>query len=93
LGFKVKFKPSYFPFVEPGLEASYYDEEHGDWIELCGGGIIRKEITKALGTDMRVIAWGAGLDRLMFKYLGINSLSELYKNDIGWLRKRKPIKL
>ncbi|MCL5101800.1 MAG: phenylalanine--tRNA ligase subunit alpha, partial [Candidatus Marsarchaeota archaeon] len=44
LGFKIKFKPSYFPFVEPGLEASYYDEEHGDWIELCGGGIIRKEI-------------------------------------------------
>ena len=93
LGFKVKFKPSYFPFVEPGLEASYYDEEHGDWIELCGGGIIRKEITKALGTDMRVIAWGAGLDRLMFKYLGISSLSELYKNDIGWLRRRKPLRL
>ncbi len=93
LGFKVKFKPSYFPFVEPGLEASYYDEEHGDWIELCGGGIIRKEITKALGTDMRVIAWGAGLDRLMFKYLKINSLSEMYKNDIGWLRRRQPIKL
>ncbi|MEM0154270.1 MAG: phenylalanine--tRNA ligase subunit alpha [Methanothrix sp.] len=93
LGFKIKFKPSYFPFVEPGLEASYYDEEHGDWIELCGGGIIRKEITKALGTDMRVIAWGAGLDRLMFKYLGISSLSELYKNDIGWLRRRRPLKL
>ncbi len=93
LGFKIKFKPSYFPFVEPGLEASYYDEEHGDWIELCGGGTIRKEITKALGTDMRVIAWGAGLDRLMFKYLGISSLSELYKNDVGWLRKRRPLKL
>jgi phenylalanyl-tRNA synthetase alpha chain len=93
LGFKVKFKPSYFPFVEPGLEASYYDEEHGDWIELCGGGIIRKEITKALGTDMRVIAWGAGLDRLMFRYIGISSLSEMYKNDIGWLRRRRPIRL
>ena len=91
LGFKVSFKPSYFPFVEPGLEVNYYDEEHGDWIELCGGGLIRKEITKALGTNMRVIAWGMGLDRLMFKYLGIGSLSELYKNDIGFLRKRRPI--
>jgi phenylalanyl-tRNA synthetase alpha chain len=99
LGFNVnnpkefRFKPSYFPFVEPGLEAMYYDREKGDWIELVGAGIIRKEITKALGTSKTVLAWGAGLDRLFFKALDIDALTTLYKNDIGWLRSRGRLKL
>ena len=90
-GFKIKIKPSYFPFVEPGLEVEYFDSEHNDWIELCGGGVIRREITEALGTDKSVLAWGGGLDRLMFSRLGIESLTDLYKNDVDWLRKRKII--
>jgi Phenylalanyl-tRNA synthetase alpha subunit len=90
-GFKIKIKPSYFPFVEPGLEVEYFDSEHNDWIELCGGGVIRKEITEALGTDKSVLAWGGGLDRLMFSRLGMESLTDLYKNDVDWLRKRKMI--
>ena len=67
-------KPSYFPFVEPGLEVHYYDEKKKETIELCGGGVIRKEITKALGTNKTVLAWGGGVDRLMFKVLGISTL-------------------
>ncbi len=90
---KIIIKPSYFPFVEPGLEINYYDEKKDAVIELCGGGIIRKEITKAMGTSKTVLAWGGGLERLMFKTLGINSLTELYKNDMGWLRKRGKLKL
>jgi len=86
-------KPSYFPFVEPGLEVHYYDEKKKETIELCGGGVIRKEITKALGTNKTVLAWGGGVDRLMFKVLGINTLTELYRNDLGWLRKRGEIKI
>ncbi len=99
LGFDVNnanefmFKPSYFPFVEPGLEALYYDKERKDWIELVGAGIIRKEITKALGTKKTVLAWGAGLDRLLFRSLKIDALTTLYKNEIGWLRTRKRLEL
>ncbi len=88
---KLKIKPSYFPFVEPGLEVNYFDENRGEWIELCGGGIIRKEITKALGTNKTVLAWGMSVERLMFDTLGIETLMELYRNEVGWLRKRKPI--
>ena len=88
---KVIVKPSYFPFVEPGLEVHYYDEKKKDMIELCGGGIIRKEITKAMGTNKTVLAWGGGVERLMFNALGIKSLTELYHNDIGWLRERKEL--
>lgn len=86
-------KPSYFPFVEPGLEINYFDRKKNALIELGGGGIIRKEITKAMGTNKTVLAWGVGLERLMFNTLNIQSLIELYKNDIGWLRKRRELKI
>jgi phenylalanyl-tRNA synthetase alpha chain len=88
------FRPAYFPFVEPGLEIYYHDKKRNDSIELGGAGIIRKEITKAMGTNKTVLAWGPGLDRLMLNSsLGIDSISELYKNDIGWLRRRKDLKI
>ncbi len=91
-GIDAEFRPSYFPFVEPGLEAYYYDDKLKDEIELCGGGIIRTEITKALGTKKRVLAWGGGLDRMLFNAIELDALSDLYRNNIGWLRNVKEIK-
>ncbi len=93
LGLKPLFKPSYFPFVEPGLEAYYYDEQHKSFIELAGGGIIRKEIAKAMGTSKSILAWGIGVDRLMFNFLELNSLIDMYKNEVDWLRKRAELKI
>ncbi len=91
----VKFRPSYFPFTEPSLEAYYYDEEHGDSIELLGGGIIRKEITKAMGIDKTVLAWGGGIERPMLnsRIFGLDSILTPYKNNIGWLRTRGNLKV
>jgi phenylalanyl-tRNA synthetase alpha chain len=87
----VRIVPSYFPFTEPSLEVQLYDESRQKWLELAGGGIIRKEITKALGLGNKtVLAWGIGLERLLFRALsGLDSLMPLYTNDIGWLRTRK----
>ncbi len=90
---KIRFKPSYFPFTEPSLEIQYFDEERGEEIEIGGGGIIRQEITKAMGTDKTVLAWGLSIDRLMMHKLGISTITELYRNDIGWLRNRPPLKV
>jgi phenylalanyl-tRNA synthetase alpha chain len=91
----VKIQPAYFPFTEPGLGAYYYDEEHGDTIELTGGGIIRKEITKAMGMNKTVLAWGGGVDRLLLnkEIFGMDSLLAAYKNNIGWLRSRGNLKV
>lgn len=91
----MQIRPSYFPFTEPSLEAFYYDEEHGDNIELAGGGIIRKEITKAMGSDKTVLAWGLGIDRMLLnaKILGLDSIVTPYKNNVGWLRSRQNLKV
>ena len=91
----VSVRPSYFPFTEPSFEFFYHDREHNDSIELCGGGIIRKEITKAMGLNKTVLAWGGGVDRLMLNsgIFGVDSLPTLYKNDVGWLRSRKNLKV
>ena len=89
----VKFKPSYFPFTEPSVEMYYHDERFNDNIELGGGGIIRSEISKALGTKKTVLAWGLGVERLLFNYIKMEGLSELYSNNVRWLKEANELVL
>ncbi|MBS7249668.1 MAG: phenylalanine--tRNA ligase subunit alpha [Candidatus Freyarchaeota archaeon] len=92
LGFeKVQFWPSYFPYTEPSLQSTVYVEEFG-WIELCGMGIFRPEVTIPLGVKVPVLAWGGGFERLAMLRLGLEDIRDLYKNDLGWIR-RTPILL
>ena len=55
--------PAYFPFTEPSLEMEIYF--NGDWVEMFGCGILRKEIMKNFGRHEDEIAWasGGGLER------------------------------
>jgi phenylalanyl-tRNA synthetase alpha chain len=92
LGIKIKFRPSYFPFVEPGVEFLARYEKNGEWIELGGAGVIREEITGVSRSKLSVLAWGPGLDRtLLIKDRSISSISELYNNGVGWLRSRRGV--
>ena len=92
LGIKIKFKPSYFPFVEPGTEFLAYYEKNDEWIEIGGAGVIREEITGVKRDKLSVLAWGPGLDRsLLIKDPSISSISELYNGGIGWLRNRREV--
>jgi len=84
---KIRIQPSYFPYTEPSLEASIWNEERKEWVEILGAGIFRPEVTiPLLGTAMPVLAWGPGFDRLMTEAHKIKDLRELYKNDINYLR-------
>ncbi len=92
LGIKIKFKPSYFPFVEPGVEYFAYHEERKEWIEVGGAGMFREEITGVKRSKLSVLAWGPGIDRtLLIKDSSISNISELYNNGIGWLRSRREV--
>ncbi|ACS33651.1 phenylalanine--tRNA ligase subunit alpha [Thermococcus gammatolerans] len=85
---KVKFLPDYYPFTEPSVQMSAYHPELG-WVEFGGAGIFREEMTKALGIEVPVIAWGIGIDRLAMFKLGIDDIRYLFSYDLRWLREAK----
>jgi len=80
-----KIKPCYFPFTEPSAELHAKHPELG-WIELGGSGIFRPELTKPLGVDVPVIAWGLGIDRVGMVNMGINDIRDLYTADLNKLK-------
>jgi phenylalanyl-tRNA synthetase alpha chain len=81
---KFKIIPGYFPFTEPSAELhGWFD---GRWVEIGGSGIFRPELTKPLGIDVPVIAWGLGLDRQFMMAKDIKDIRQLFSQNIGWLR-------
>lgn len=89
-GLTIRFKPAYFPFVEPGAEIYAKYERTGEWVEMGGSGIIRSEVTGLPRKNISVLAWGLGIERLLLlNDKSISSVTELYNNGIGWLRSRK----
>ncbi len=89
-GVKTRFKPAYFPFVEPGAEIFTQMGENGEWLEVGGSGIIRREVTGIDRKKISVLAWGLGIERmLLINNKNINSVIEPYNCNIGWLRNRK----
>jgi phenylalanyl-tRNA synthetase alpha chain len=87
---KVKFIPDYYPFTEPSCQLSALHPELG-WIEFGGSGIFREELTKPLGVNVPVIAWGLGIDRLAMFKLGIRDIRELFSQNLEWLRSQKVV--
>uniref|UniRef100_A0A7C3FBA3 phenylalanine--tRNA ligase n=1 Tax=Candidatus Methanomethylicus mesodigestus TaxID=1867258 RepID=A0A7C3FBA3_9CREN len=86
LGFTdIKFKPSYYPFTEPSIDAFVKHPKLG-WIECLGAGLFRPEVLKPLGIGFPVIAWGIGIDRLAMIRLGISDIRELHSADLEVLR-------
>lgn len=82
----VKFAPSFFPFTEPSVEMMV--RINGKWTEVGGAGIFRPEMTKPLGCNVPVLAWGLGLDRLAMIKLHLSDIRELHSMDIGFLRSK-----
>lgn len=91
LGFKkVRFRPAYFPYTEMSVEPEVYFEEKEEWLEMGGSGIFRPEVTRPLGIDVPVLAWGLSLERPIMLKLGINDIRNFYyKNDLKLLKNLK----
>jgi len=85
---EVKYVPGYFPFTEPSIEVHIKHPILG-WFELGGAGIFRPEVTKPLGIDVPVLAWGLGIDRMALMHLGLNDLRELFTPNIDSVRTRR----
>ncbi|GAB6089176.1 phenylalanine--tRNA ligase subunit alpha [Spirochaeta dissipatitropha] len=85
---EVKYVPGYFPFTEPSVEVHIKHPVLG-WFELGGSGIFRPEVTKPMGIDVPVLAWGLGIDRMALMHLGLNDLRELFSGNIENIRLRR----
>ncbi len=94
---QVRTRPSYFPFVEPGVEIDVTcmkckGEGKGcqlckqtGWLEVLGGGMVHPNVLQAAGIDPRVytgFAFGGGIDRLVMLKYGIDDIRLLYSGDL-----------
>ncbi|MBY0371805.1 phenylalanine--tRNA ligase subunit alpha [bacterium] len=91
----LRFRPSYFPFVEPGAEVDMLwgdgKDRRGskaasptDWLEIGGCGMVHPNVLRAVGYDpdrFTGFAFGMGLERIaMIKY-GIQDIRAYFEND------------
>jgi len=87
LGFQeVRFRPGYFPFTEPSVEAEVYHKERGEWVEVLGAGMFRPELLRPLGVRHPVLAWGIGLSRIVMMKLGLEDIREIFCHDLEVLQ-------
>jgi len=85
---EVRFRPSFFPYTEPSAEVFAKMGKLG-WIEMCGSGIFRPEVTLPLGCRVPVLAWGGGVERIAMLRFGLDDIRKLYLADIEWLRQAR----
>lgn len=84
---EVRFRPSYFPFVEPGVEVDM--KFRGKWMEVGGAGMVHPNVLNTMKIDSREyqgFAFGMGLERLaMIKY-GIDDIRLFSSGDLRFLK-------
>ncbi len=96
---EVRFRPSYFPFVEPGMEADVKCIicegkgcnicKYSGWLEVLGAGMVHPNVLKAGGIDPEIYsgyAWGMGLERLVMIKHGITDIRLFTENNLKFLR-------
>ena len=87
---KVRLRPGFFPFVEPGFELDVSCMYcNGRWIELCPCGLIHPNVLEMGGIDPEKysgFAFGLGLSRLAMMKYGINDLRYLNSGDLRVLK-------
>ena len=82
----IRFRPSFFPFTEPSVEADYYWNDQ--WIEFGGAGMVDPHVLQAVGYDPEEVtgfAFGLGVERLCMRRHGVTDIREFYKNDVRFL--------
>ncbi len=97
---KLRLRPGYFPFVEPGYEIDMYcvfcKEEDTTckvckglkWVEMGGSGMIHPNVLDAAGYEpgkYTGFAFGMGINRIAMLRYGINDIRMFMENDIRFL--------
>jgi phenylalanyl-tRNA synthetase alpha chain len=87
---QVRFRPDFFPFVEPGVDYAISTKKlfDGRWVELGGAGLIHPNILEAYGFDPERysgFAFGLGTERIPMMRYGVDDLRLFLENDIRFL--------
>lgn len=96
---EVRFRPDFFPFVEPGAEFALTCTICGGsgcgvckgsgWLEIGGAGMIHPNVLEAVGIDSEEytgFAFGFGIDRMPMLKHGIDDIRLFLENDVRFLR-------
>ncbi len=84
-----RFNPDTFPYTDPSLEVEV--QINGDWIEILGGGMPRKEVLANFGiAGYHGWAFGFGLERLAIIGMELPDIRLLWSEDD---RVKKQLKL
>jgi phenylalanyl-tRNA synthetase alpha chain len=95
---RIRLRPGYFPFVEPGFEVDMtcvFCEDgcrvckHTGWVEMGGAGMVHPNVLKNMNIDPRKFqgfAFGYGLDRLTMLWHNIEDIRLFWSGDIRFLR-------
>lgn len=82
----IRFRPSFFPFTEPSVEADFSWNQ--GWVEFGGAGMVDPNVLRAVGYDPEEVtgfAFGLGVERLCMRRHGITDIRMLYENDVRFL--------
>ena len=90
---EVRFRPSFFPFVEPGVEVDMKLLEGdssfaGKWIEVMGAGMVHPNVLRSSGIDPAIysgFAFGMGIDRLGVMKYGVEDVRDYYSGDLRFV--------
>ena len=93
---EVRLRPSYFPFVEPGVEVdmkmtggSVPEKLRDKWIEIMGAGMVHPTVLANAGIDSkryRGFAFGAGLERLAMLRWGVDDIRLFRSADLRFIQ-------
>lgn len=82
----IRFRPSFFPFTEPSVEADFHWNDQ--WIEFGGAGMVDPHVLQAVGYDPEQVtgfAFGLGVERLCMRRHNITDIRAFYRNDVRFL--------
>ena len=95
---RTRFRPSYFPFVEPGAEVDMTCTLCGGkgcrtckgsgFIEVLGAGMVHPKVLENVGYDSEALsgfAFGLGVDRFAMLRSGVDDLRLFFENDLRFL--------
>ncbi len=87
---EIRFRPSYFPFVEPAVEVDvkWFKDGQSKWLEVLGAGLVHPNVFSSVGIDSsqwQGFAFAFGIDRIVMLKHGINDIRLLYGGDLRFI--------